>query len=247
MKPSPPTRHDGVDLVERLRARCLHAGLDLVQPFAVRWYNQRVEGALRLAEAEDGSNLGVLVGNTRALWEPFLSALRADPQRLDETDPLDRYVERQLSAAVGELAVDVDVRFGHESGNRRVALQRMAEASGLAYLTESHLSVHAVYGPWIGLRAAISLGVAGPAGPAPRLSHPCQSCQGRCRTAFRRALAATSRDEEGGARGRWQLWLAARDACPTGREWRYGEAQLHYHYRKSRSLLRAAALPQPAG
>ncbi|MGH8586497.1 MAG: hypothetical protein ACREWE_10055 [Gammaproteobacteria bacterium] len=38
---------------------------------------------------------------------------------------------------------------------RRVAMQRLAHLSGLAYLSPSHLNVHATYGPWIALRAAV--------------------------------------------------------------------------------------------
>lgn len=33
-------------------------------------------------------------------------------------------------------------------------------------------------------------------------------------------------------------WIAVRDACPIGREHRYPEDQLRYHYTKDRSLLR---------
>jgi hypothetical protein len=33
-------------------------------------------------------------------------------------------------------------------------------------------------------------------------------------------------------------WIAVRDACPVGREGRYSDAQLEYHYTKARGLLR---------
>ena len=35
----------------------------------------------------------------------------------------------------------------------------------------------------------------------------------------------------------WRLWLAVRDACPVGREHRYGDDQIGYHYRHDRTLL----------
>jgi hypothetical protein len=36
-----------------------------------------------------------------------------------------------------------------------------------------------------------------------------------------------------------------REACPTGRAHRYGEAQIRYHYLKDRAVLRALAESAP--
>ena len=61
-------------------------------------------------------------------------------------------------------------------------MQRLAHVAGLAYLSESHLSVHAEYGPWLGLRAAISSvrgarGRSARAAPSVwRLSRPMLAC-----------------------------------------------------------------------
>ncbi len=42
------------------------------------------------------------------------------------------------------------------SGNRYVAIQRMAQAAGLAYMDPiSHLCLHPKFGPWIALRCAL--------------------------------------------------------------------------------------------
>jgi cyanocobalamin reductase (cyanide-eliminating) / alkylcobalamin dealkylase len=35
----------------------------------------------------------------------------------------------------------------------------------------------------------------------------------------------------------WRAWLAVRDACPVGREHRYGDDQIAYHYAKRRDAL----------
>ncbi|HTU60663.1 MAG TPA: hypothetical protein VMF89_19560, partial [Polyangiales bacterium] len=32
-------------------------------------------------------------------------------------------------------------------------------------------------------------------------------------------------------------WIGIRDACPHGRDYRYSEAQLRYHYAKDRTAL----------
>jgi cyanocobalamin reductase (cyanide-eliminating) / alkylcobalamin dealkylase len=129
------------------------------------------------------------------------------------------------------LCPRVSLRFAHEGGNRRIAVQRLAHAAGLAYLTETHASVHPTYGPWIALRAAMSLDIPGPLGLPPQLEHPCGGCSRGCLPAFERALTTLDgAPSEANLRAHWQTWLAWRDACPVGREHRYTEAQIRYHY-----------------
>ncbi|MDX2167772.1 MAG: hypothetical protein SF182_11935 [Deltaproteobacteria bacterium] len=89
-----------------------------------------------------------------------------------------------------------------------------------------------MYGPWIGLRAALVLDRPGPTGPPPRAANPCPDCARTCVPAFERARAAP-----GELADTWPLWLAVRDACPIGRAHRYDEAQIRYHYIKDRRAL----------
>ena len=162
------------------------AGFDIVQPFA----------------------RGLLVGNTRALWEPFVA------NRRDEPDPLDRYTERCMTAAFpGQV-----IAYAH--AKPYLPFQQYAVEAGLAALSATHLAIHPVYGPWFALRALIM----GPGTPQRPIAAPC-TCTEECDRAFARALAATG----------WEAWLAVRDACSIGTTWRYSDEQLRYHY--TRSLL----------
>ena len=47
--------------------------------------------------------LAVLVGNSRALWEPFLQAVAAD-NLLQYDNPLEVYLDRQVSASLAVCA-----------------------------------------------------------------------------------------------------------------------------------------------
>jgi hypothetical protein len=68
------------------------------------------------------------------------------------------------------------------------------------------------------------------AGVSPRrLEAPC-ACDRGCGAAFERACAAGVPRDQAELRDRWRLWLAVRDACPVGREWRYSEDQISHHY-----------------
>ncbi|MEO8182071.1 MAG: hypothetical protein ABI895_24820 [Deltaproteobacteria bacterium] len=227
--------------IDQVRRECAAAGFDLVQPLQVGWYNAQVSGSLRLEDYGSAGNLALVIGNTRALWEPFLHALSNDPALLSAAHPLYTYTEQCVTRAASGLRRPWCLRWSHSGGQQLVAMQRLAHAAGLAYLSESQLSVHAKYGPWIGLRAALSIDLPGPSGPPPQLAHPCAGCAGRCRPALERAIAAiTGTVDDAAVAQHWQLWLACRDACPTGRQYRYADEQILYHYRKDRNQLRQA-------
>ena len=215
------------DVRDGLAASCAPHGIDLAAATTVGSYDVRVPAAFQFGARPDA--LVVVLGNTRALWPPFRAALRADPASASRPDPLDRYVAAVVEGAVAALPASVvvtEVRLGSDLPPRRIAMQQLADAAGLAALMPSHLAVHATYGPWIGLRAAIVVDVDGPrdVAPAPRCAH----CATACVPALARALATP--DD-------WRAWLAARDACPLGNAHRYSEAQLRYHYTKDARLL----------
>jgi methylmalonic aciduria homocystinuria type C protein len=216
-------------------------GLDLVHPFPVAACNARVDGAQRLHDLGRPDALGVLIGNTRALWAPFVAACDADAALRASADPVERYVEACVTPVLAALAVRRAVRWAHDPPPR-LAIQRLADVTGLAPLSAVGLNVHPVYGPWLALRAAVVLDVAGPA-ELPVAAPPCSDCTRRCGPLFERARAA-QRGHVGIA-GTWPLWLAVRDACPVGRAHRYDEAQIRYHYARNRSALGARAARPP--
>jgi methylmalonic aciduria homocystinuria type C protein len=227
-------------VVDDLALRCAPAGLDLVQPFRLAWYNCVVSDAFKLPDLGRKAALGVLIGNTRALWPCFLDALRVNPPALDDDHPLDSYVAAAVLRALQPLSYRWEVRLAPEPPPRRVAMQRLAHVSGLAYLSPSRLNVHATYGPWIALRAAVVIDIDGPATPPPVPPNPCPDCESDCMPKFRHALAAAggTPQDRAAIEPHWQLWLAVRDACPVGRVHRYGDDQIRYHYTKDREGLK---------
>jgi methylmalonic aciduria homocystinuria type C protein len=225
-----PDRLDATALVAALAESCRGGGLDLHAATSVGRYNATVETPYRLPGR--GDELVVVIGNTRALWPPLSAQLVAAHDAAP--DPVDRHVEAVVHAAVTAHvpeAVLVDVRFAHEPPPRRIAIQRLAHEAGLAWLSPSHLCVHATYGPWIALRAAIVLRVPAPADvvTAPEPAAPCD-CATNCLPLLQAALAAGEPTNEAELREHWRLWLAMRDACPVGRGHRYDEEQIEYHY-----------------
>jgi len=185
------------------------AGFDLVHELDLA--HAPVQTALRR---------GLLVGNTRALWPTFLAARRADPVLLASADPLDVYVEQTIARAFP----GAEVWFAHRTyDGAYLPFQRIAVAAGLGALAPTQLVIHPIFGPWFGLRALVAL----PGEPIVTPPLPAYHCTGTCET----KLATASRADD------WRAWLAVRDACWVGREHRYEENQLAYHYTKDLALL----------
>ena len=194
-----------------------NAGFDIVQELDLA--SLANEPNTELVRAS-GLRRGILVANTRALWPIFLAARAADPALAASSDPLDAYTEQVLARAFpGER-----VWFAHRRYDGAfLPFQRIAVAAGLGALAPTQLVIHPVYGPWFGMRALVAL--EGEPRASPRIAY---RCTGDCEA--RLAVALEARD--------WRAWVAVRDACCVGREYRYGDNQLAYHYTKDPSSLR---------
>jgi methylmalonic aciduria homocystinuria type C protein len=176
--------------------------------------------------------LGVILGNTRALWPRFLAALAASPALASDPDPLDRYTERVVAAIAPPGAA---LFFAHQRSDAGwLPIQALAERAGLATLAPSGLSIHPTFGPWIALRALIVLDADAPATAPPRPIKPCECARG-CGPA-REALARAG-DPFDSRSDTWRAWAAVRLACPAGAAHRYPDDQLRYHYTRDLSLL----------
>jgi methylmalonic aciduria homocystinuria type C protein len=237
-------------VIEQLCHALGSAGFDVVAPFSTLWYNELVaEQALPVSPlptfGRSGGALGVLVANTRALWNVFVrdcSRRRGVPGVADApgADLLDDYCERHVRAAASVAAgsASVSCHFVFETdAPRLVAMQRVAVLCGLCSLdSASHLCVHATYGAWLSLRAVIVLDLEPPQSrppPAPNLVSADE--RAAAREAVEAAVAAAgvgSSERGGGSPGAdpWRTWLRVRDAIRVGKEHRFSDDQLEYHY-----------------
>jgi methylmalonic aciduria homocystinuria type C protein len=209
------------DLIAR---RCHQVGLDLSAVTSVGRYNDQVDAPFHLPG--DRTSSVIVLGNTRAMWPHLDRFVGSSSQPL--TDPVDTYVEHVISGVTADIAGVIDVRYSHEPPPRRIAIQRLADVAGLAWLSPSHLCIHPMFGPWIALRAAVVLDQPAPAA-ASRLEPPCH-CSAHCLPKLREALVAGEPTNAAQLIEHWRLWLAMRDACPVGRQHRYDDEQIVYHY-----------------
>lgn len=165
-------------------------GLTIVHPFPVQLFNsQGCPPEHQLPSFDRSSTLGIVIGNTNALWSRFIQHLASQPESvLSQGNPLDHYVEAAVTQAIHQcscLAGAEDdalgtsqpvpasssrsslqhiVRFSHHTEpGKFVNMLRAAQLSGLAYYSSTtHLCMHPEYGPWFALRAVAVFDTNGP-------------------------------------------------------------------------------------
>ena len=215
---------------DRIAAACRRGGLDLVHPLSLSWLDAAILDDLPGGRPEA---LALLVGNTKTLW-PYIQRARRG------TDPVERWCEQVVRDAVQGL--DAAIFHAHRRYDGvYLPFQRIAHQAGMLHLSPSRLGLHPTHGPWVALRSLIVLDEPGPDKTVEPAPDPCTPCDKPCLAAMEIALAG-EHDE-----GAWRRWLAVRDACPVGRESRYGEAQIAYHYTKDPMWLDPAPLEDGGG
>ena len=258
--PADPTRAEPADLdappgLDDLREELADElglrGFDLVAGTTVEAYHdvlgRRDDGAFGLPDypswrAEPGKSRAVfLVGSSRAVWPHFKAALAADPRRTSEQHPFDRWTSEVISRAVVMVVgphYAFDVRFAFEGGVRAFSALHLAQAAGLAHRGPAGLAISPLFGPWLALRAAVVVDM--PGRPAAAPDPVCDRCADKpCMVALAAAMGQRDRADiaHDAVRERWRDWLAVRDACPVGRDLRYGDEQIRWHYAHDRGAL----------
>lgn len=220
-------------------------GLDLVQAFDIVRYNEIAASHESLAPLEYFGRpgaLALLVGNTRALWPHFTRAYRASPELQQSADPLDNWIESAVRACAEQVHRSHSLHFSHDTGEAFISMLHLAEASGLAHRGPAHIGVHAEHGPWFGLRALIVVD-AEPPDASRQIADPCQGCSAPCVEALSEALAVSGTQAvsvSGDIASAWKAWVHVRDVCPVGKNSRYGDDQIRYHYTKDARRLTVA-------
>jgi hypothetical protein len=207
----------------------------------VAWFNVDAPPEERLPDLGRPDALAFVVANSRALWPVLRRVVAGDPTLAHAEHPLDTYVTRILETAVCQADCPATILYAHTVSPRAIPIQRIAERAGLAPLGPAFLSIHPTWGPWFGFRAVVVVDAAGPPEAKPPWN-PCALCPRPCVAALAEAREMSSEPAVGaqGLAAAWRAWVRARDACPVGREHRYDEDQIEYHYTKRRSLIGAA-------
>jgi hypothetical protein len=200
-----------------------------------------------LAEGADAALAGapaLLVGNHGGgMWNAFV---RSAEFRDDLADPLDAWTRRMIARAARGLNGVPLFPFGKPIWPfQRWAKRAMGiEASPLGIL------IHPQFGLWHALRGAIAFpGIELDIADVRATNHACDECREKpclsacpvsafspgafaakaCRGYLDALTASSNESRPAGAPDCMENGCAARDACPVGREFRYGSEQLRFH------------------
>ena len=242
----------------------LQHGIDIAHPLDVHWYNahvaiQRLQSQLNWLPdygRQDGA-LAFVLGNSRALWPKFISWLSLQPDP-DMADPLEKYTESVIRSAVAKLTsaeggapIQHDIFWSWDRGDRLVSMQRVAVASALCYHdSETQLAIHPRFGAWVAFRAVVVMDAPALTAEAPA-GLPCLLTQDEKAAAHEAMAAALRASDEAnlctqlhGSKGMdrevCRAWVALRDCVGIGKDQRYSDDQLAYHYTKDRAALQRA-------
>lgn len=228
------------ELIDEITQAFRSQGFDLVQAFDIAHYNAIAishEALVPVQPFGRSGALALLVGNTKALWPHFTEAYRASEELQRDENPLDRWVETVVSGIIDKREEPCVKHYSHSVGDDFVSMLHLAESSGIAKIGPAQLAAHPTYGPWFALRCVLVFDRDAPQA-ADQLAFPCEGCVAPCMAALQEATAVSGDPSVAGfVRDNWEDWLAVREVCPVGREHRYSDNQIIYHYARERAGL----------
>ena len=185
----------------------------------------------------------ILIGH---LGRDFWDALQR--RGMHGTDPVDQFVAERVAAWMAEA---LPGHAWHQvfPGPVPVGLQRLGQLAGWHQASPFWVGVDAEWGSWFAYRAVLLTDTVLPVTPRREAGSPCDRCvdQPCIRACPAGALAS-------GPSGDWRLQACldhrkqpgsscldrclARQACPAGERYRYGDQQIAYHYLHSMRAIR---------
>ncbi|KAJ3394603.1 hypothetical protein HDU84_007777 [Entophlyctis sp. JEL0112] len=234
-------------------ARDLHIkGMDMVVPFCAQMYNTscRIGPTAHLPPLPTfgrTNTLALLVGNSKHLWPIFLSHVRNHKEEVaSSNNPLDEYIVASVESAVNAHAIQTDIRYTFDVGDKFVHFQRLAHESGAAYFNKTlFLCIHPVWGPWKAFRAVIVFDLdfheaiwdvlQQPKPSEIPLRNPIPDLQ----DAIEKELKLFYSSGDGYESREWRYLVSARDAATSkdAVQFRYSDGQIQYHYSKNKQAL----------
>jgi hypothetical protein len=219
---------------EVIRQALAGSGVELIASCSAETYDAAAPEAFRSDACLPGARGLVVAGSAGpAMWRRFREHMNADRTRWNEGHPLDRFVAAILTR--GDAALEAaGVRFRRFEAafhaTPRIDFVAMARLVGLGSPGPFGMLIHQQHGPWWALRGAWMVD----AEVDPPLHHrrACPGCHAPCVGGQANSVGFAAATAE------------VRSRCVVGREARYDDDQIAYHYDRAVTVARLR-LPTP--
>ena len=222
--------------ISKFEDRLASYGFDVTHSFAISALDFQLSDYLN--EAIDKNCSGILIGNSRALWGGFLSWLEKQEKWEEITNPIELYTQQSVESACSEFLPSATIYWMHETNAYVVPGQQLAHSTGLAFLSAGRFNIHPQYGAWFALRALIIVKETFPIDSRLAVNPSTNHIELKAQAIFNKLSAVLAVSEmEHTVKTKWKKWLALRDIYQVGKEYRYSNAQIEYHYTHKKSVL----------
>lgn len=246
-------------IINTLRQGLYDLGFDIFHEFSIQSYNQNVvessKNLLPLNEYGKTSTHSILIGNTRHLWPIFINELTVNGDKWkNEENPLNEYTLNNIDSIchkyLKENNIDYTLRFTFEMDkDKLIAFQRLCDESNLARLDKnSYLCIHKTYGPWMALRALIVLNNQYQHNSNLQSKYSLNDIctykeQQNVIKQWKEIQAVLYNDTNDNKDNKeimesWRYWLKLRDCYDIGKNYRYSDDQILYHYTTDLNILK---------
>jgi hypothetical protein len=182
------------------------------------------------------SSCGILVGNSKRLWEKFVQHVQKQDPRLLSGDLLDFYTKSTMESACcssfSDISAYYDVYYTFQTFPFIVPFQKLADMTGFAYFDpKSYLCCHPVYGRWFAMRSLILVDFEKNSSNIHELMEDLNAYQHSSNNVKKCACLVNPPEFEIDWRSASiEDLVNMRDVCAVGKPHKYCQDQIDYHY-----------------
>lgn len=187
-----------------------------------------------------GNKQLLFVGHAgRAFWQQLSAGRRHDH------NPVDEFTRQQINRWFEQCQPNSEYQWLYP-GHRLIPLQQLGVLAGWHFPSPFMVGVNSRWGSWYAYRAVILADTQFPETEKPQWHSPCVDCLDKPCIAACPASAVSAAGLDLGrcsafrleADSPCQYSCLARLSCPVGRQYKYSQEQIHYHYQQSLITLK---------
>ena len=210
-------------------------GFDLCHIFPISAIPNSILWFLNNNKKKPIYNTGIIIGNSKYLWPIFIQNYKISDFLKNVPDPLDMYSKQSINSSLNCVGLkNQSMRyFVHEklSCGNFIPIQKLSNYSNQTLFDDkTHLSIHPIYGPWIGFRCAVFFNNPDTVETPLALNF---------KTEYIPEITTHLNNLQKGVdvAEKTLAFINVRQSIINGQDYRYSQDQINYHYFKDKSIL----------